>query len=324
MRQLLARPPGWVLPPEPGDPVARHPPALDDSSRDHRPLDDSSFDQSPLDRRPLDHRPLDNSSVDHGSLVAPAGKEDLGDLPDVPVSPPAVLAVRRRTPDDQSPTTEPADRVSGLLGLLPIAVRSGRLDPGRRGAAALVLVAVLAAAVAGGVVLRGRPQEVAVPRVLVSGSPLPGSSTAPDPKAEVVVAVAGTVARPGLVRLPAGSRVADAVEAAGGLAPGAGTGLLNLARLLVDGEQVLVGIDPPPAIVGGTGGGAGSPAGGLVDLNTATVADLDALPGIGPVLAQRIVDWRTENKRFASVDQLREVTGIGEAKYDDLAPKVTV
>lgn len=283
VRQLLARPPGWVLPPDPGDPVA----------------------------------PVPLADVGHRALLDPAEPDDLPAAPALP-------AARRRPPSDDSAPSLPADRPPGLLGLLPVAVRTGRLDPGRRGAAALVLVAVLAAVVAGGVVLRGRPQEVAVPQVLTSGSPLPGAPTAPADQPEVVVAVAGKVGRPGLVRLPAGSRVADAVEAAGGLAPGAGVGLLNLARRLVDGEQVLVGVVPPPAVAGSTGGGAGSPAGGLIDLNTATVADLDALPGIGPVLAQRIVDWRTENDRFASVDQLREVTGIGEAKYDDLAPKVTV
>jgi competence protein ComEA len=104
-------------------------------------------------------------------------------------------------------------------------------------------------------------------------------------------------------------------------------GLLNLARVLVDGEQVLVGVEPPPGSAPAAGvaaaPGAG-PAAGPLDLNAATASDLDALPGIGPVLAQRIVDWRTSNGRFASVDQLREVTGIGEAKYQELVTKVVV
>ena len=222
---------------------------------------------------------------------------------------------------------------------MPVALRTGRLDPGRRGAAALVLVAVLAAVVAGAVVLRGRPQEVLVPQVVSSGSPLPGASAAADPTAQVVVSVSGKVVRPGLVRLPAGSRVDDALRAAGGPTPGTRTGLLNLARRLVDGEQVLVGVDlapgapqpgaprpraPQPGAPQPGAGPAVAGPGGLLDLNTATASDLDALPGIGPVLAQRIVDWRTEHERFASVDQLREVTGIGEAKYDDLKGKVTV
>ena len=195
-----------------------------------------------------------------------------------------------------------------------------RLDPGRRGAVALVVAAVLAAVVAGAVAWRARPVPVPVPAVEAVGAPLPGASApAAAATGEVVVAVAGTVRRPGLVRLPAGSRVDDAVRAAGGLLPGAEPGLLNLARRLVDGEQVLVGVDPPPGAAPASGA-----AGSLVDLNAASASDLDALPGIGPVLAQRIVDWRTENGRFASVDQLREVTGIGEAKFQDLQAKVTV
>ncbi len=200
-----------------------------------------------------------------------------------------------------------------------------RLDPGRRGALALALVALLAALAAGGVALRARPQEVAVPVVETAGVPLPGTSATPsaDPGGEVVVAVAGKVRTPGLVRLPAGSRVDDAVRAAGGALNVADTGLLNLARRLVDGEQVLVGIDPPQGAAPAAGA-SGAAAGGLLDLNLASVSDLDGLTGIGPVLAQRIVDWRTENGRFASVDQLREVTGIGEAKYRDLEAEVTV
>ena len=255
----------------------------------------------------------------------------------------------RLRPRPESASSDAADRVLGLLGpsaqgwvppptpppehgeptsaepdtdLPPPVVLRHRLDPGRRGAAALVVAVLLAAVVAGGVVLRGRPQEVVVPQVVATGAPLPGVSAAPTAaQAEVVVAVAGTVVRPGLVRLPAGSRVDDAVRAAGGLVPGADPGLLNLARKLVDGEQVLVGVDPPPGAAPVTGPTA---AGGPVDLNTATVADLDALPGIGPVLAQRIVDWRTEHGRFASVEQLREVTGIGESKYADLDGEVAV
>jgi competence protein ComEA len=219
----------------------------------------------------------------------------------------------------QDPEPEP-DRswAAARDGQVP---RRIRLDPGRRGAVALVVVAALAAVVSTGVVLRGRPQEVPVPVLESGGVPLPGVSAAPaDGAAEVVVAVAGKVRRPGLVRLPAGSRVDDALRAAGGATDAAAIGMLNLARRLVDGEQVLVGVDPPP----GQPASGGAVAGGLLDLNAATAADLQALPGIGPVLAQRIVDWRTAHGPFDSVDQLREVTGIGEAKYDDLRAKVTV
>lgn len=228
---------------------------------------------------------------------------------------------------DDGPRAPGAHRQRGRWAApLPVAVRTARLDPGRRGAAGLVVVGLLAALVTGGVVLRGRPQEVAVavPEVVRSGAPQPGGSTAaPEPAEELVVAVAGKVVRPGLVRLPSGSRVADALAAAGGPESGASTGLLNLARKLVDGEQVLVGVDPPPGAAP-TATGEAAAAGALVDLNTATAAQLETLPGVGAVLAGRILDWRTENGRFGSVEQLREVKGIGEATFDDLRDKVAV
>jgi competence protein ComEA len=204
-----------------------------------------------------------------------------------------------------------AKRVDLLEGFVPEPLRGGLWDPGRRGLLALGAVAAAAAVVAGFVLLRGRPHEVAPPPVL--GAAAPSARAGP----EVVVDVDGKVRRPGVVRLPAGARVDDAVRAAGGPLPGASLAGLNLARKLADGEQVLVGVVP-------AGGVAGAPAGGdaLVDLNAADVTALDALPGIGPVLAQHIVDWRTEHGRFASIDQLREVPGIGESKYATLKNKV--
>jgi competence protein ComEA len=148
------------------------------------------------------------------------------------------------------------------------------------------------------------------------------------------VHVVGQVNRPGLVRLPAGSRVADAIEAAGGARRGADLAALNLARLVVDGEQVHVPKPGEAPAAGGTGvpgaaggvsaGGAGGAGGPLVSLNTADVAALDTLPGVGPVLAQRIVDWRTEHGRFTSVDELGEVSGIGDKLMSQLRPKVTL
>jgi competence protein ComEA len=258
-------------------------------------------------------------------LPAPAG----GWLPPQEEAPGWGLAARSpqdeplAAPEDDAPVVEePARSWSGRGGAHLADAPRFRLDPGRRGALALVLAAALAAVVAGGVVLRHRPQEVAVPLVEAAGVPLPGASVAPSAGAELVVSVGGKVRRPGIVRLPVGSRVDDAVRAAGGPVAGADVGLLNLARRLVDGEQVLVGVAPAPGSAPVAGGAAAG--GGLLDLNAAGAAELDALPGIGPVLAQRIVDWRTENGRFASVDQLREVTGIGEAKYEDLRAKVTV
>jgi competence protein ComEA len=142
----------------------------------------------------------------------------------------------------------------------------------------------------------------------------------------VVISVVGKVARPGLVRVPDGARVADALEAAGGALPGTDLVALNLARRVSDGEQLLVGVAPPP---GQAAVGAAPPAGepgdvALVDLNTATLEQLDTLPGVGPVTAQRILDWRTANGRFTSIDQLREVSGIGETRFSRLKDLVRI
>ena len=146
----------------------------------------------------------------------------------------------------------------------------------------------------------------------------PSASAAPT----VVVAVAGGVRRPGLFTLPVGSRVADAVAAAGGVRPGVSIGLLNLARRLVDGEQVIVGAatGAQPNTPAGPAAGPGAP----LNLNTATLEQLDGLPGVGPVLAQRILDYRTRHGAFRSVEQLRDVGGIGEAKFADLRGLVAV
>lgn len=206
-----------------------------------------------------------------------------------------------------------------------------RLDPGRRAAVAAVLAAVVAAAIAAVVTWRVRPVEE---HVAVDPGPVVTSvSAAPSSGAEkIVVAVAGKVRRPGLVWLPPGSRVADAIDAAGGLQPGAQLGLLNLAQPLSDGQQVIVGL-PGAAAPGGqapgdTSGGAGgvpsAGAGGPVNLNTATIEQLETLPGVGPVTAQAIIDWREESGPFRSVDQLREVSGIGEVRFGQLADLVTV
>lgn len=155
------------------------------------------------------------------------------------------------------------------------------------------------------------------------GSGLPSASPTDD-EGEVVVDVAGKVRRPGIVRLPVGSRVVDALEAAGGPRRGVDLTGLNLARILTDGEQVLVG---RPATAGPgavTAPGATSAGGTLVNLNTATQAELETLPGVGPVTAMAILDWRTEYGAFSSVDELLEVSGIGDATLAEIAPHVTL
>ncbi|MDQ3416965.1 MAG: ComEA family DNA-binding protein, partial [Actinomycetota bacterium] len=161
-----------------------------------------------------------------------------------------------------------------------------------------------------------------------TGDPAAGSTSS----AEVVVDVTGRVRRPGLVTLDAGARVADAVQSAGGALPKVDLSSINLARPLVDGEQLLVGVraatvaGAPPA----TGPGPGTPssatgsAAPLVNLNAATLEQLDTLPGIGPVTGQSILDWRTDNGAFSSVDELLEVDGIGDVTLADLRDLVTV
>jgi competence protein ComEA len=141
----------------------------------------------------------------------------------------------------------------------------------------------------------------------------------------LVIDVVGHVHRPGIVILPPGSRVHEAIEAAGGLTGPVDTTALNMARKLTDGEQILVGIAPvAPAGGGANPDGSGAPAGGLINLNTATEAELDDLPGVGPVTAASILEWRQENGQFSSVDDLLEVRGIGEATLEDLRDHATV
>lgn len=250
---------------------------------------------------------------------------------------------------------------------LPAAFVGARWQPGRAALVGVVIVAALAAAVFGlrvawarsageGTVIapgggsRAGPSGVAAgavpvgatpgadgstPTALPSGSTSPGTTDTPGAAAVlVVVHVVGQVRRPGLQRLPPGSRVADAVTAAGGATAKADLSRLNLARLLVDGEQVRVpapGDPVDPTAPAGPGGGGGTStasgtgtSGARVSLNTADLAGLDTLPGVGPVLAQRILDWRAAHGRFASVDELGEVSGIGEKLLAQLSPLVTL
>jgi len=151
----------------------------------------------------------------------------------------------------------------------------------------------------------------------------PGAPTS-DGAGEVVVDVAGKVRRPGIVRLPAGSRVVDALEAAGGPRRGVDLTGLNLARVLTDGEQVVVGQPAPVGPAAAAAPGAAPAGATLVNLNTATQAELETLPGVGPVTATSILDWRVEHGAFSSVDELLEVSGIGDATLAEIAPHVTI
>ena len=172
------------------------------------------------------------------------------------------------------------------------------------------------------------PQVDSMPTVPVSLSP--GSGTGLGTAAgSVIVDVEGKVAKPGVRTLPAGSRILDAINAAGGALPGTDLTSLNQAQILVDGEQVLVGVTPPPQDDAGTttGRGKGKKVHGSVEpvhLNTATVDDLQELPGIGPALAQRVVDYRTQHGAFHSVDDLRQVSGFGGQRFQNLASMIAL
>ncbi|MFL6061906.1 MAG: helix-hairpin-helix domain-containing protein [Marmoricola sp.] len=163
----------------------------------------------------------------------------------------------------------------------------------------------------------------------VAAGVAPATGPAPASATIVVVDVAGKVRRPGIVRLPVGSRVVDALRKAGGARHRGDLGALNLARPLVDGEQILVGIAPAAGASGagageGAAGAGGAGSGDPVHLNSATLAQLDSLPGVGPVTAQKIVDWRTAHGRFNAVEELLEVDGIGDKTMADISPHVTL
>ncbi|MCX5412654.1 helix-hairpin-helix domain-containing protein [Streptomyces sp. NBC_00059] len=215
------------------------------------------------------------------------------------------------------------------------------LEP--RTLAALAVVLVGAAVLAAAHFWSARPEPVRAPErgteaaavqaegpgtpsAQLSGTapgPATGSRTGAGPGGRIVVDVSGKVRHPGIRHLPAGSRVEDALRAAGGVREGADVTGLNRARVLMDGEQVAVGV--PPALPAGgpaAASGPGAGQGALVSLGTATVEQLETLPGVGPVLAQHIVDYRTEHGGYRSVDELREVNGIGDRRFADLRPLV--
>jgi competence protein ComEA len=286
--------------------------------------------------------------------AAPGGEQEADDWAPVAQAPSA-------PPATEPPATEPPAAEPELAPVVPVPGRHASRRAGRLLAAAvpetlrgrvalgppqvtvLALLIALGLAVTCWWVLRGSASEIVAPAgvtpaaATASSAPLAtaapsgslgtaGATGAEDPAAtgSVTVDVAGKVRRPGIAVLDPGSRVVDALKAAGGARDGVDLSGLNLARVLVDGEQILVGEPAPVGLAASAVPSAGAPGGPLVNLNTASEAELEALPEVGPVTAQAILAWRTQHGGFSSVDELLEVDGIGDATLGQLAPYVTV
>ena len=253
-------------------------------------------------------------------------REPLPLAPDEPGETPAPVLVAE-------PGRHAARRPRDVLAAVVPETWRGRMMLGPGQVATLAVLVAAGLAVACWWVVRSTPQPVAVPDALAVSHPTlsegPGGGQGSGAPAvhhgKVVVDVAGDVRHPGIAELREGSRVVDALRAAGGAQPGTDLTGLNLARVLVDGEQIVVG---GSAVQSGAAAAApatgGTPTGTLVNLNTADVTTLESLPEVGPVTAQSIISWRTEHGGFTSVDELLEVDGIGDATLAKLTPYVTV
>jgi competence protein ComEA len=262
-------------------------------------------------------------------------------------------------PFAQPPAAAGVGSGTGFVGAAAargVGTRRVRWAPDSRGAIGLGLVVLVAVVATLWWVLSARPHSQAIGPVgsggpagsagtadsITSTSSAGGSAAVPgggptgpsgggsfgpsgSSSATVLVDVAGKVRRPGVYRLPAGSRIYQAIRAAGGARPGVSTTALNLAATVTDGQQIVVGGRAPPVSEGGGQPGSSTPSTATpVDLNTATLEQLESLPGVGPVLGQNILDRRNAHGQFASTDQLQQVPGIGDVRMAQLQPLVTV
>ena len=178
-------------------------------------------------------------------------------------------------------------------------------------------IVIAAVVITAGLVWLNRPTSVAVPEVSNLGIPIATNSETPGAAQsfdQIVVDVKGDVQTPGLVTLPAGSRVADAIAAAGGIIPSADVNSLNLAERLSDGQMIFIGNAQSMQL-------SSDPR---ININLANESDLDSLPGVGPVMAGRIIAWRESNQKFHSIEELQEVPGIGPKVFANLKPLVRI
>jgi competence protein ComEA len=215
-----------------------------------------------------------------------------------------------------------ADRLQKLLGgrteyLPPSEPAQILITPPTQAISPILKLVIATVLITAGLVWLNRPAPLTDPEIISPGIPIATDSQAavsPQGFDQIVVDVKGDVLTPGLVNLPAGARVADAIAAAGGVIPSANVTTLNLAERLSDGQMIFIGNAQSMDL-------SSDPR---INLNLASESDLDALPGVGPVMAGRIVAWRESNQRFHSIEELQEVPGIGPKVFANLKPLVRI